>query len=108
MTGNVVSKDEKTGIFVNIRFWTDFSKEDGTKEIIPKQAWAAGAIYLRASDMHGIKSSSPVMFNNLEELMVKLDRLLREHDVTLVVRDEKGNYIPRLGKSYPKWTWTGS
>ena len=107
MTGDVLSKDEKSGIFVTIRFWTDFSEEDGKRVIIPKQAWAAGAIYLRASDMHGIKSSSPQMFNNLEELMVKLDRLLRENDVTLVVEDEKGNRMPRLGKSYPKWTWTG-
>jgi hypothetical protein len=103
-----MSKDEKSGIFVTIRFWTDFSKENGTLGIIPKQAWAAGAIYLRASDMHGIKSGSPVMFNNLEELMVKLDRLLREQGITLVVQDDRGNYMPRLGKSYPKWTWKGA
>jgi len=103
-----MSKDEKSGIFVTIRFWTDFYKADKTKYIIPKQAWAAGAIYLRASDVHGIKSTPPLMFNNLEELMVILDQLLREHDVTLVVKDEKGSYAPRLGKSYPKWTWTGT
>lgn len=101
-------KDEKSGIFVTIRFWTDFSREDGTLGIIPKQAWAAGALYVRASKLHGIKSASPVMFNNLEELMVKLDQLLRKHGVTLVVQDDKGNYIPRLGKSYPKWTWAGT
>jgi hypothetical protein len=103
-----MSKTEKSGIFVTIRFWTDFTKKDGTTEIIPKQAWAAGAVYLRASEMHDIKSGTSIMFNNLEELMVKLDRLLREHGVTLVVQDEKGSYIPRLGKSYPRWTWTGN
>lgn len=99
---------EETGIFVTIRFWTDFRKEDGTKYIIPKQAWAAGSMYVRASTVHGIKSGSPVMFNNLEELMVKLDQLLRQHDITLGTADDKGNFMPRLGKSYPKWTWTGT
>jgi hypothetical protein len=76
--------------------------------IIPKQAWAAGSMYVRASDVYGIKTGNPVMFNNLEEFMVKLDQLLRQHDITLVIQDEKGNCIPRLGKSYPKWTWTGT
>lgn len=102
-----MSRQEK-GIFVTIRFWTDFTREDGTLGIIPKQAWAAGSMYVRASDVHGIKSGNPVMFNNLEEFMVKLDQLLRLHGITLVIQDEKGNYIPRLGKSYPKWTWTGT
>jgi hypothetical protein len=47
------------------------------------------------------------MFNNLEEFMVKLDELLRQHDITLVVSDD-GNYVPRLGKGFPKWTWRGT
>jgi hypothetical protein len=99
---------EETGIFVTIRFWTDFQKEDGTKYRIPKQAWAAGSMYVRASTIHGIKSTNPIMFNNLEEFMVKLDQLLRQHDITLGITDDKGNFIPRLGKSYPKWTWAGT
>ena len=93
---------------MTIRFWTDFREEDGTAGIIPKQGWAAGSLYVRASEIHGIKSGNPVMFNNLEELMVQLDKLLKQHDVTLVIRDEKGNLLPRFGKSYPRWTWTGS
>lgn len=100
-------KKEKT-ISVIIRFWSVFNKEDDTKEIIPKQAWAAGTLYVKASELHGIKSGKPVMFNNLEEFMMKLDQLLRDHDITLVIQDEDGNLIPRLGKSYPKWTWTGT
>lgn len=99
-----MSKQE-TGIFVTIRFWTDFLREDGNKGIIPKKAWAAGSLYVRASKLHGIKSGNPVLFNNLEELMVRLDQLLKQHDIDLVVEDEKGNLVPRLGKSYPKWTW---
>ena len=100
--------ESKKGIFVTIRFWTDFLKEDGTVGVIPKQAWAAGSLYVRASDLHGIKSGKPVMFNNLEELAVKLDQLLKHHGVTLVIKDDRGNLLPRLGKSYPKWTWAGS
>jgi hypothetical protein len=102
-----MSKKE-SGIFVTIRFWTDFSKEDGSIGIIPKQAWAAGSIYLRASKLHNIESDNPVLFNNLEELVVKLDKLLRQQEVTLVIQDDKGNHVPRLGKGYPKWTWTGT
>lgn len=99
---------QETGIFVTIRFWTDFSKEDGSIGIIPKQAWAAGSIYLRASKLHNIGSDNPVMFNNLEELIVKLDTLLRQQGVTLVIQDDAGNQVPRLGKGYPKWTWAGT
>ena len=72
-----------------------------------KTAWAAGTLYLRASEFHGIKSNKAVPFNNLEEFFVKLDKLLRENGVTLVVEDEEGNLVPRLGKGYPKWTWRG-
>jgi len=100
--------ERKKGIFVTIRFWTDFLKEDGKVGTIPKQAWAAGSLRVRTSEIHGIKSGKSIMFNNLEELMVKLDQLLKQHDISLVIRDEKGNLLPRLGKSYPKWTWTGS
>lgn len=102
-----MSKQEK-GIFVTIRFWTDFEKPDGTKYIIPKQGWAAGTLRVRASLAHGIKAGESVMFNNLEEFMVKLDQLLRQHDITLVMTDDSGNFVPRLGKSYPKWTWAGT
>lgn len=103
-----IAKRETKGIFVTIRFWTDFYKENGTVGIIPKKAWAAGSMYVRASKLHGIKSGDPVMFNNLEELIVKLDQLLRQHGITLVIQDEKRNLMPRLGKSYPKWTWAGA
>jgi hypothetical protein len=102
----LVPKNEK-GIFVTIRFWTDFTQPNGKLGITPKQAWAAGSIYVRASDLHGIKAGDPIIFNNLEELMVKLDQLLKQHDVSLVIKDDEGNLRPRLGKSYPKWTWTG-
>jgi len=100
-------KEEK-GIFVTIRFWTDFDREDGTKGIIPKQAWAAGYMRVKPSKAHGIKSGKAVFFNKLEEFMVKLDELLKQHGITLVIQDEEGNYVPRLGKGYPKWTWTGT
>jgi len=100
--------ESKKGIFVTIRFWTDFAKEDGSLVVIPKRAWAAGSLYVRASELHGIKSGKSVMFNNLEELMVKLGELLKQHDISLVIRDEEGNLLPRLGRSYPKWTWTGT
>jgi hypothetical protein len=102
-----MSKTEK-GIFVTIRFWTDFVQPGGKIDITPKQAWAAGSIYVRASSLHGIKSDDPVMFNNLEEFMVKLDQLLKQNGVTLVIEDDTHKIRPRLGKSYPKWTWTGS
>ena|SRR3972149_6249694 len=103
-----MTTQDENGIFVTIRFWTDFAKQDGTKIVVPKQGWAAGSLYVRASRLHGIKSESPVLFNNLDELMTKLDQLLKQHDISLVIRDDKENLVPRLGKSYPKWTWTGA
>jgi hypothetical protein len=102
----MTAQDEK-GIFVTIRFWTDFDK-NGKKVIVPKQAWAAGTLYARASQVHGIRAEDSVMFNNLEELLVKLDELLKKRDISLVVMDDKGKLVPRLGKSFPKWTWSGS
>jgi len=100
-------RKEEKGIIVTIRFWTDFYMKDGTRGVIPKQAWAAGWMCVKASRVHGIKSGKKVFFNNLDEFMVKLDKLLKQHGVTLVVQDDEGNYWPRLGKGYPKWTWTG-
>lgn len=98
---------EPKGIFVTVSFWTTFLKEDGTRRIIPKQAWAAGTLYVRASETHGIKAGRTVPFNNLEEFLVKIDEVLKENEVTLVMQDEKGDLLPRLGKGYPKWTWSG-
>ncbi|MGQ4915400.1 MAG: hypothetical protein ACP6IU_11755 [Candidatus Asgardarchaeia archaeon] len=99
--------EEKTGIFVKIRFWTDFTSEDGEKTYYKKKAWAAGTLYLEASKFHEIKSSRPIPFNNMEEFFIKLDKLLRENGITLVIKDESGNLVPRLGKGYPKGTWSG-
>jgi len=93
----------KTGIFVNIRFWTDFPDTEEEQ----KQAWAAGTLYVRASEHHGITSEKSVQFNNLEEFMIKLDEVLKLNGVKLVIRDENGNLVPRLGKGYPKGTWAG-
>ena len=83
-------------------------KQDGTKVVVPKKGWATGTSYVRASQTHGIRADDSVMFNNLDELVVKLDQLLKRHDISLVIRDEKGNLVPRLGKSYLRWTWTGT
>jgi len=90
-----------------MRFWTDFTNIKGVKEHYEKTGWAAGTLYLRASEFYGIKSDKTVMFNNLEELHIKLDELLRNHEVTLMMRDEDGVLIPQLGKGYPKRTWQG-
>ncbi|MHA1222776.1 MAG: hypothetical protein ACTSP3_05880 [Candidatus Heimdallarchaeaceae archaeon] len=98
---------EKTGIFVTIRFWTDFENKKGKKEHYEKIGWAAGTLYLRASEFHGIKADKPIVFNNLEEFHSKLDQLLRNQEITLMMQDEKGKLIPRLGKGYPKRTWEG-
>lgn len=99
--------EEETGIFVTIRFWTDFTDEKGEKFYREKEAWAAGTLYLRASKRHGIKSGNPIIFNNLEELNIQLDKLLRENDIKLVMKTEDGGLVARLGKGYPKGTWDG-
>ena len=39
--------------------------------------------------------------------MIKLDEVLKLNGVKLVIRDENGNLVPRLGKGYPKGTWAG-
>lgn len=99
--------DKKTGIFVTIRFWTDFINKNDEREYFEKKGWAAGTLYLRASEFHGIKAGKTIIFDSLEELQLKLDQLLRDHEVTLVMQDDEENLIPRLGKGYPKRTWAG-
>ena len=98
---------EKKGIFVTIRFWTEFLNDKDEKEYHEKKGWAAGTLYLRASKFHGIKSDKKIFFDSLEELQLKLDQVLRQQEVTLVMQDSEGNLIPRLGKGYPKRTWKG-
>lgn len=90
---------KRTGIFVTVRFWTDYVYPG--KKIVPKKAWAAGSLYLQASETHGIKPTKPVIFNNLEEFMLKLDELLKSQGVTLVMQSESGDVVARLGEGYP-------
>ena len=95
----VIGMSKRTGIFVTVRFWTDDVYPG--KKIVPKKAWAAGSLYLQASEIHGIKPTKPVIFNNLEELMLKLDELLKSQGITLVMQSESGEVVARLGKGYP-------
>lgn len=99
---------EKTkGIVVVIRFWTDFGKDKNGKTIYhKKKAYAAGTLTLKTSSFHELETDK-VFFNNLEELQIKLDGLLRRNNISLVIKDKDGNLSPRLGKDYPKSTWSG-
>ncbi len=97
----------KKGIEVNIRFWTDFGKDKkGNTIYYKKEAFAAGKIIIQKSEFHGIDKDE-IFFNNLEEFYTQLDKLLRKNDISLVILDENGKKVPRLGKKYPKSTWAG-
>lgn len=99
---------EETGINLTVRFWTDYGKDKNGETIhYKKKAFGAGTIYLRASSFHGIKADQPIPFNNLEEFFTKLDALFKKHKIEIVIRAQDGSLTPRLGKGYPKGTWTG-
>ena len=46
--------DEKTGIFVTIRFWTDFVNENDQKEYYEKTGWSTGSIRLIGFGIAGV------------------------------------------------------
>ncbi len=69
----------KKMIKVAIHFWTN-NLPKGTDE---KTAWAGGAIHMLANKQRGLKHNH-VFFNNIEELLPKLQELLNRNGVKLI------------------------
>ena len=78
MTREDISWGKKM-IKVSIHFWTN-NLPEGTDD---KTAWASGAIHMLANKQRGLKHNH-VFFNNKNELMPKLQELLKTNDVKLI------------------------
>lgn len=65
-------------IGVTIRFW---NIQPG--EVDPKYAWAAGTIYVQASEAHGIAGGEAIPFNTMSEILPKLEEALTKSGIVL-------------------------
>ena len=71
-----------------VRFWTDkLSEEYAHKKI----AQAKGEIYLPINKNKGINKSDKILFNNLDEFLLKFRRLIEDNGIKLV--DVKQQFV---------------
>jgi hypothetical protein len=71
-------KSTAKSIGVTIRFW---NIQPG--EVEPKYAWAAGTIYVQASEAHGLAGGEAIPFNAMSEILPKLEEALVKSGVIL-------------------------
>lgn len=69
----------KRMIKLSIQFWTN----NLPKGVDKKTAWGSGAIHMIANKHKGLKHNH-VFFNNVEELLPKLQELLNRNEVKLI------------------------
>ncbi len=82
---NIEERDSVHGekmIEIKVRFWTDNIAETKGK-IIPKNCWNSGIIRIERNDLHGIKSSSPLPFNSLSEILPKIEKVLKQNKIQI-------------------------
>ena len=66
---------------MTLRFFTDEMAEN-KDEIVPKQAWAHGMIFLVSNESQGIKSDQ-INFDSLMEISNKIEDLLIKHGIKI-------------------------
>ena len=84
----------KKMIEVRVRFWTD-DIADAEGRIIPKHCWDAGVVRISNNDAHGIKSLNPIPFNSLLEILPKIEKALKEHNIKLHLCNKSKKYYSR-------------
>ena len=72
----------KKMIEIKVRFWTDGIAETENK-VIPKNCWDSGVVRIKPNDLHGIKSSKPVIFHSLPEILPKIESILQANNIKL-------------------------
>jgi hypothetical protein len=72
------AKSTAKSIGVTIRFW---NIQPG--EVDPKYAWAAGTIYVQASEAHGLAGGDAIPFNAMSEILPRLEEALVKSRVIL-------------------------
>ena len=88
----------KRMISLTVRFWTDdIAEEKGM--VIPKHAWASGAIRMVRNDPHGIKPGKPMTFNSLMELPGVIEEMIIREGITLHTSRKMQRYIDDSSES---------
>jgi hypothetical protein len=78
-----MAKDSKT-IGVTIRLW---NVKDGD-DFQPGHSWAAGSVTVQANSAHGIKAGESFIFNQMSDLMPKLEEALKAAGIKLHIGQE--------------------
>lgn len=78
-------------IEVKVRFWTNGLVE-GKGYVLPKHAWASGAVRMERNESHGIIPKKPIIFNSLMEIPAKIEKVLIDHGIVLHGSDKMDKY----------------
>jgi hypothetical protein len=85
MSDSIETREAEHGskmIEIKVRFWTN-DLADGKTRIRPKHAWGSGIVRIARNTPHGIQPLSPVTFNSMAELPVKIEKVLIDHGITV-------------------------
>jgi len=79
-------------IEVNLRFWTDGIAKKG--KIRPRECWESGVIRMTRNPSHRIVPRSPVPFNTMNEILPKIEQVLRNYGIRVHrMKTAKGLYV---------------
>jgi hypothetical protein len=78
-------------ISVEVKFWTNnIAEKQG--QIMPRVAREAGVIKVLNNNRHGIKSSAPIPFHSLPDLLKKLEDALIKNAIELIATTRTRKY----------------
>ena len=84
MANNGRTTNNGNTIQVTVSFWTnDIAAVKG--DIVPKRAWAAGKVTMRANEKHGIKSAEGRPFTTMTGMLAALEAELVAQGIKLHV-----------------------
>jgi hypothetical protein len=79
---SIEAKHGKKMIEVSLRFWTNGIAKS-KRQIMPKNAWAAGVVRVQGNESHGIVSGNPRPFHSLLDVGAVIETVLINHGITL-------------------------
>lgn len=84
------SKNNKT-IGISVRFWTNGLEIKNNLNRI-HSCWDSGVVTIEANSEKGIKSQSPLPFNNMDDLPKAIHAVLRKAKVIQATENKKGRF----------------
>ena len=82
----------KKTITATVHFWTNNIAKDKGK-ILPKHAWASGAVFIDTNKAHGTTPMDPLPFNSMAELPFAVERAMVKAGIILHMYGRMKKYL---------------